>query len=147
MALMGIMVLIFSYQLYDWIKKTGAFGVESHIQHLLFVISTICCIIFFYKFNNKYFHKNILSTKVYALAQTLDFYSNKACKLPKDLENGKFIYIDPNHQYVLVDNTSIEQQDVWGIIRYGVKNNEENDFINFDINPEKPKLSIQKCIS
>lgn len=148
MLLMILMILYYVIQIIDVIKEAGKDGWPAYIKYSIFIISTIACLVFSYKFNNVYFNDKILPKKAYILAKELDFYSNEVCNLPAKSKNKKIIYMDTQYKYVLVDKTMSAEQDLWGFIKYASESGDADAgiFYKFD-SYEKPDLIVQRCLS
>lgn len=147
MLLMILMVLYYVFQIIDLIKEYGKYSWPTCFKCLLFIISTIACLVFSYKFNNVYFNDKILPKKAYILAKELDFYSNKVCNLSEEIKNKKIIYMDSQYKYVLVDKTMSAEQDLWGFIKYASdsKDTDVSMLYKFDYYGE-PNLIVQRCL-
>lgn len=148
MLLMILMILYYLLQIIDIIKENGKDGWPVYIKYSIFIIPTVACLVFSYKFNNVYFNNKILPKKAYILAKELDFYSNEVCKLSAESKNKKIIYMDTQYKYVLVDKTMSAEQDLWGVIKYASDSGDADAsiFYNFD-SYEKPDLIVQRCLS
>lgn len=116
------------------------------LKYLIYIAPALTYLVYFNKLNESYFDSSLLDKKAYILAYKLDFYENKVCK-NDNLNNGKIVYLDPSYKYVLFDKSIInDSQDVWGIIRYGTKQ-ESDMYMHNWTNPDyKPKLSVESCI-
>lgn len=147
MLLMMLMILYYIFQIIDLIKEYGKYSWSTYFKYLLFIISTIACLVFSYKFNNVYFNDKILPKKAYILAKELDFYSNKVCNLSEEIKNKKIIYMDSQYKYVLVDKTMSAEQDLWGFIKYASdsKDTDVSMLYKFDFYGE-PDLIVQRCV-
>ncbi len=147
MLLMMLMILYYIFQIIDLIKEYGKYSWSTYFKYLLFIISTIACLVFSYKFNNVYFNDKILPKKAYILAKELDFYSNKVCNLSEEIKNKKIIYMDSQYKYVLVDKTMSAEQDLWGFIKYASdsKDTDVSMLYKFDFYGE-PDLIVQRCL-
>lgn len=128
----GLIFLVFVY-LYDMLKDLPSL-IKTYKENydykvflniflnwsFLFLITTIICSVFIYKFNYKYFSNDVIARKVPLVARVLDFYDNTICELDKDYMNSKILYIDSNNEYILIDKSEYyqEQPSLWDILNY-----------------------------